>query len=105
MLRHLPVESSHLSMEHVLPSLQSGGVPDTHTCEGLQRSSPLQNLPSEQSPLSLQLNLQSLSQPSPLVVLPSSHISPRATSVKPSVQMLSLHTPLRQMARGEGAHR
>ena len=81
---------------HVVPSV--GTLPAPHALVTVpapaQTSAPLQALPSVQSTSAEHVNVQSLSQPSPLTVLPSSHCSP--VLVKPSPHATATHAPALQ---------
>jgi hypothetical protein len=73
--------SAPSGVAHVVPSGVSTVV---QTCAVmLQVSTPLQIRPSKQSLSSVQVQVQSGSQPSPATALPSSHCSPGSTRVLP----------------------
>src|SRR5438067_1143520 len=79
-----PAFASQLSVVHASPSSHTSGTLSEHTCVVTsQVGAPLQTSPSSQSASLLQLNVQSLSQPSPSMPLPSSHSSPLVTILLP----------------------
>ena len=73
---HTPLRQAPAAPVPVVQAVPSAsGVPAVQTWAAEQVSAPLHSRPSSQSDAASQLQLQSFSQPSPAVALPSSHSS------------------------------